>query len=105
MAELHAKLKIHNIIYKPRGKNQQAVLDLEITPLRRDEIIRSLTVGNYSEGPKDELLDKGSDMWVFGVEIKKKEVYIKISKGMENGMVICHSFHAAERKMKYPFKK
>lgn len=44
-------------------------------------------------------------MWIFGVEIKKKEVYIKISKGMENGMVICHSFHAAERKMKYPFKK
>lgn len=105
MAELQAKLKIHDIAYKPRGKNQQALFDLEIPPQRRDEIIRSLTVENYSEGPKDELLDKGSDMWIFGTTIRKKEVYIKISKGLENGMVICHSFHVAERKMKYPFKK
>lgn len=44
-------------------------------------------------------------MWVFGIDIKGKEVYIKLSKGLPNGPVICHSFHVAERKMKYPFKK
>ncbi|SUE33527.1 hypothetical protein [Rikenella microfusus] len=105
LAELHAKLKIRDVIYKPRGKNQQTLLDLEITSLQRTKEIESLTVSDYSEGPLDEILDKGTDMWVFGINIKGKEVYIKLSKGIPDGPVICHSFHVAEHKMKYPFKK
>ncbi|WP_289199656.1 toxin [Bacteroides acidifaciens] len=105
LAELHAKLKIRDVIYKPRGKNQQALLDLEITSLQRTERLQSLKVSDYSEGPLEEILDKGADMWVFGIDIKGKEVYIKLSKGMSNGPVICHSFHVAEHKMNHPFKK
>lgn len=105
LAELHAKLKIRNVIYKLRGKNQQALLDLEITSLQRTERLQSLKVSDYSEGPLEEILDKGADMWVFGIDIKGKEVYIKLSKGMPNGPVICHSFHVAEHKMTHPFKK
>jgi len=43
-------------------------------------------------------------MWVFGKEVKKKEVYIKISMGIENTNAICISFHIAEYPMKYPYK-
>jgi hypothetical protein len=39
------------------------------------------------------------------MKVKKAEVYIKIRLGKPNGKVICVSFHPAERKMKYPFKK
>lgn len=106
LAELHAKLKISdNIAVTPREKNEQGLLDLEITSLQRIEKIKSLTVSDYSEGPLKDVLNKGADMWVFGVNIKGKEVYVKLSKGLLNGPVICHSFHMAERKMKYPFKK
>lgn len=72
--------------------------------MQRTKEIESLTVSDYSEGPLDEILDKGTDMWVFGINIKGKEVYIKLSKGIPDGPVICHSFHVAEHKMKYPFK-
>lgn len=59
---------------------------------------------DYSEGPLNEKLYGGSDMWVFGREIKNKEIYIKISMGFEGSQVICISFHIAEFTMKYPYK-
>ncbi len=43
-------------------------------------------------------------MWVFGKDIKGREVYIKISLGLENCQTICISFHLAEHNMQYPFK-
>jgi hypothetical protein len=56
------------------------------------------------EGPLEEKLYGGSDMWVFGKTLKKKEVYIKITLGAYGGSVICISFHLAEYKMQYPLK-
>jgi hypothetical protein len=44
-------------------------------------------------------------MWVFGKQVKKKEVYIKVSMGIENTGAVCISFHIAEHPIKYPFKK
>jgi hypothetical protein len=61
-------------------------------------------VEDYSEGPLDDTLYKGSDFWVFGKEVKKSEVYIKISIGAGQGGVLCISFHVAERIMDYSLK-
>lgn len=47
----------------------------------------------------------GADMWVFGVIIKRNEIYIKITLGLENSQVICISFHTAEHPLSFPFKK
>jgi hypothetical protein len=44
-------------------------------------------------------------MWVFGKEVKQKEVYIKISMGIANNSAVCISFHVAEYPMIYPLKK
>lgn len=103
--ELRAKLSISEIMFlDERGKNAQALLDLEISPIKRKEIIEKLKSEDYSEGPLEEKMRGLLPMWVFGTEVRKKEVYIKISLGNFNLNVICISFHLAEYKMNYPFK-
>jgi len=99
------KLSIWGIVYRDeRSKNAQALLDLEITPAQRTEVIKNLTVTEYSEGPKKEKLYGGADMWIFGRRIKGHEVYIKVTMGIEGRQVICISFHVAEHHLEYPFK-
>ena len=87
-----------------RGKNAQALLNLEITPVFREKILKELQVTDYYEGPKKENLYGGADMWVFGKTIKGQEVYIKITLGFSGAQVICISFHVAEHSMDYPLK-
>lgn len=105
LKELHLKMNIFEILFlNNRGKNQQTLLDLEITPAYRKEIISSLKAEDYSQGPLKEKMLGILPMWVFGKKIKKREVYIKISMGAENNPIICISFHTAEYPMNYPFK-
>jgi hypothetical protein len=87
-----------------RGKNLQTLAFLEIRPIDRKKILEKLEVIDYCQGPIKEKAYGGQDMWVFGTEIKKKEIYIKINMGWEGSKVLCISFHIAEHKMKYPFK-
>jgi len=99
------KMKIWDVLFRDdRGKNTQAMLDLELRPIERKNILEKLDTKNYSEGPIEEELYRGADMWIFGEIIKKKEVYIKITMGAKNSGVICISFHLAEYKMNYPLK-
>jgi hypothetical protein len=105
LRELKVKMNVFGILFlDDRGKNQQTLHDLEITPGKRKEIISSLQPENYSEGPLEEKMRGLFPMWVFGKEVKKKEVYIKVSIGMENNSAICISFHIAEHTMIYPYK-
>jgi hypothetical protein len=59
-----------------RLKNTQSLFELGITSARRTEILKSLEEVDYSEGPLDEKIYGGSDMWVFGKNVNGKEVYI-----------------------------
>lgn len=106
LKELKVKMNIFGILFlDDRGKNQQTLHDLEISPAERKEIIGSLKVEDYSQGPLDDKMRGILPMWVLGKQVKKKEVYIKVSMGIENNRAICISFHIAERTMNYPFKK
>ena len=75
-----------------------------ISPLQREVIVKSLQVQDYVEGPVIDVLNKESEMWVFGKDVKGREVYIKITLGYQNGQTICISFHVAEHPLVYPFK-
>lgn len=72
----HAKLKVFDILFRDdRGKNQQALFDLDITPVFRVEIIRSLAVTDYSAGPIVSELGKNTEMWVFGKDVKQRGLH------------------------------
>lgn len=103
--DFKAKMKIWDVLFRDeRGKNSQALVALELRPIERKAVLEALTAKDYSQGPIEEKLYGGSDMWVFGKIIKKQEVYIKITLGAMGGSVICISFHLAEHKMYYPLK-
>ena len=67
-------------------------------------IIESLTVEDYVQGPLIDELNKFGEMWVFGKDVKEREVYIKIMLGCAGSQTICISFHIAEYPLSYPFK-
>ena len=99
------KLGFWGLLFRSdRAKNFNTMLALEISVNDIKNVLHQLEVRDYSEGPLEEVLYKGSDMWVFGTVIKKKEIYIKVTMGLPGNNVICISFHLAEKKMPYPFK-
>ena len=101
----HTKMKVLGLLFRDdRGKNQKALEELEIVPSYRRVIIENLTVEDYVEGPVVDTLNNLGEMWVFGKDIKGREVYIKIMISGLSGQTICISFHIAESPMKYPFK-
>jgi len=103
--DFKTKMGIFHILFMDnRGKNAQALMDLEISPIKRIEILKKLALEDYSQGPLEENMHGIPPMWVFGQEIKGIEVYIKISMGKANSQTICISFHLAEYVMNYPLK-
>ena len=72
--------------------------------MQRELIVKNISVQDYVDGPIIDELNKIREMWVFGKDVKEREVYIKITLGYENGQTICISFHIAEYPLIYPFK-
>lgn len=104
--DFHQKVKVFDILFlDDRDKNIQALRDLNITRAMRMEVVKSITVDDYSEGPIKNLLNRLGDLWVFGKDVDGQEVYIKICYGLPNHSTICVSFHIAEYPMNYPYKK
>ena len=106
LSNLFGKLTISEIRFLDnRDKNLATLAELELPRNKRTEIIKTLTVQDYSEGPIKDALNLFGDMWVFGKDVKNQEIYIKISLGIPNKDVICISFHKSEFPMTYPYKK
>lgn len=105
LKQLHAHIKIFDIFFVDRSKNNlQDLLDLEITALSRKEIIMDLIHLDYSEGPIPDTQYGGIEYWVFGKEIKGCEIYIKVTINTKTSKPICISFHQSEHTMQYPLK-
>lgn len=104
LEEIRVKVSsgISNLVFlNGREKNAQALLDLDITPNTRIEIIKNLKSEDFYRTEIGKYLDK-YEMQAFGKFVKGNEVYIKISKTMFD--FICISFHKAEFPIKYAFK-
>ena len=105
MEQFNTKVQVFGILFRDdRPKNKEALQILDITPLQRELIVKILQAQDYVEGPVIDVLNKKCEMWVFGKDVKGREVYIKITLGYQNGQTICISFHIAEHPMQYPFK-
>lgn len=105
LRQFHQKLEIYNIVFRDdRGKNLSTLALLDMPPSARIRVIKEIKVEDYSEGPIVDTLHKINEMWVFGKDVQKHEIYIKISMGHPNTSTICISFHVAEYPMEYPYK-
>lgn len=106
LSQFKIKLEVFDIFFLDlREKNSQALLDLGISRLERLEVVKSIQIENYSDGPIVDDLNSFKEMWVFGKDVNGYEVYIKVAMGEPNNRVICISFHKAEYKMSFPFKQ
>jgi hypothetical protein len=103
---LKEKIKIFDIVFRPRDKNTETLAELDILPIDRIQYLMNLTADDYYSGPNKDTYDfRKPDYYEFGIQVKRKEVYIKISLGLPNKPVDCMSFHIAERPITYPLKK
>ena len=103
LQELKQLIKIWGIIFSNRPKNSiQHLADLSITAKMREEIILTLEIEDYSEGPLEETQLGGTEMWVFGKTIKGHQIYIKLTISKITTQPICISFHKAEYPMDFP---
>jgi len=105
LRDFKIKMKIWDVVFRDdRQLNIQTLLDLELRPIERKKILENLETIDFCEGPQKDQQCGGRDMWIFGKDVKKKEVYIKITMGRKNTSVICISFHIAKHPMTYPLK-
>jgi hypothetical protein len=52
LLDFKAKLGVWGVVFRDgRGKNTQTLLDLEITRVYREKVLRELVATDYSEGP------------------------------------------------------
>ena len=103
--QMKDKIRVFDVVFRPRDKNIETLAELEISANERRECLFKLTYENYYSGPKNDTHDGSRpDYYEFGFKIKGVEIYIKVSLGISNKSVDCMSFHKAERTISYPLK-
>ena len=88
-----------------RRENLDALAKLGLTKKNLKEEIIALSVENYCEGPEPDK-DRPGYIWVFGKQIEREEVYIKlkIARVGKEKIAKCLSFHAAKFPLCYPYR-
>lgn len=87
-----------------RKKNLETLADLGLLPRDILDCINELTPEDYCNGPNDDLDYGDKDcIWEFGKDSYGCEIYIKLKVDAEKVKDI--SFHKAERKLKYHYRK
>lgn len=87
-----------------KTENQSTLIDLEYDLDDVAKILSELNIQNYSETLFDEDNENPPLLFVFGKEISKKEIYIKIKVRMNpERKIVCVSFHWAQHTMLYPY--
>ncbi len=108
LQNLKEKLKcfVPDVVFRPRSKNNETLIKLNITPDKRKKYLSNLKVEDYISGPNVDTFDPSKPKYYeFGLSIRNEEIYIKINLGKPNKPIDCMSFHIAEKKINYPFKK
>jgi len=96
----------NGIDFVKRDKNLESLKELKISKKFAIDILANLELKNYSSGPQADESSLDQEVWIFGFDFMKKEIYIKIKvywcQNTWRGK--CISFHQAEKHLFYPFK-
>ena len=70
-------------------------------------VILSLSVEDYCEGPLQDVEKIPGDLWVFGKSIANTEIYIKLKLASFGRLRVVRiiSFHTAKQPLSYPYKE
>ena len=80
LSRFNQKVKVFGLLFRDdRGKNMQTLLELEITPKYREDIITHLGPDDYVDGPVEDTLYKVGEMWIFGKEKATAKAIASIS--------------------------
>lgn len=103
--QFKVKLDIWGIFFLDnREKNKETMSFLNFRNMDRVNVVKSIEVEDYSEGPIKDQLNGFGEMWVFGKDVAGQEIYIKITLGRPGSSTICISFHIAEHPIQYLYK-
>lgn len=93
---------VTGIFVIPRSVNNNALIELGLTRADREDIILSLTPGNFCSEPEDDR-DRPGELWFFGKTIESNEIYIKLKIAISDSCKIakCLSFHKADYKLNF----
>jgi hypothetical protein len=89
----------------PREESLKALADLGLTKRNFKELILTLSVTDYCEGPKRDI-DRAGEIWIFGKQVEGRDIYIKLKLAQISGKKIakCISFHPAAFPLCYPLQ-
>lgn len=72
-------IKEHRFFVENRKKNNQTLMDLNLTPKDVFDILMSLEVSDYFDGPSPDRDRPGTpDFWIFKKSVYGKTLYIKM---------------------------
>lgn len=96
----------NNFHFVPRLDQNKTVISIGLTKKQAKRELLNLSLIDYSSGPKADKDQSGEDIWIFGKEINRHEVYIKLRIYVVNGVrnAKCISFHEADDALRYPYK-
>lgn len=87
-----------------RDKNLADLASLGMTLSEVSDVLQSLTVNDYCDGPLADDKGRAKQWWVFGPRYAGATLYVKVSLNRA-GTVECLSFHRALQPMSYPLRR
>lgn len=86
-----------------RKKNLDTLALLGLDLADAKERVLSLVPENYVGGPAPDDKRQGDEVWVFGLKVEGREIYVKVCVITEPLLCTCISFHTADKPLSYPF--
>lgn len=92
-------------IFIGREKNLAALASLGIVRTHAESLVMGLKPKDYVSGPEADYNNPDNEMWVFGLTVSSREVYVKLQVFVEPARCICVSFHESDYPMHYPLRE
>lgn len=88
-----------------RKKNLDTLALLGLSLADAKERVLELAPEDYVSGPTPDDKRPGDEVWVFGVRMEEREIYVKVCVITEPLLCTCISFHVADKPLTHPLRE